>query len=65
MAGKMKKQKICNVNFNKILREALAPIFFGQKITKPNCKQRKASKKNVRTKNLLGCKMLVIDTKLS
>jgi len=50
MAGKMKKQKIFNANFNNILRVALAPIFFGQKITKPNCKQRKAAKKTLARK---------------
>jgi hypothetical protein len=31
------------VNFTNILRAALAPIFFCQKITKPNCNLRKAT----------------------
>jgi len=45
------------VNFTHILRAAYAAIFFSQKITKPNCKWRKAAQKTFVQKD--ACKMLV------
>ncbi len=44
--------------FHQHLQAAFAPIFFGQKITKPNCAYRKAAENNLVQKNA-ACKMFM------